>query len=160
MNETQARRVLRVLTAGFPTYPFESDTAELYERALIAEVEDGTLALEVAVDWAETRITFPKVAELVDECRGELTRRIRRARATAVAQAKQREGMVACQRCQDSRMVEFKTDDGVFAGPCPDCQPEDHQYWMGGHYDNGHDPILCDHPRCKLRAKRGEPRIR
>lgn len=160
MNDVQARRVMRVLTAGFPTYPFESDTAELYERSLVADVEDGSLALEVAVDWVATRITFPKVAELVDECRAETTRRFRRARAIAVAQAKTREGMVACQRCQDTKMVETVTDDGTFATPCPDCQPEDYQYWAGGHYASDHRPELCDNPRCKLRAKRGEPRIR
>lgn len=65
MDVEQAWKVLRVLTAAYPTYPVGEDTAELYLAVLTdanRRAEDGMAAVRT---WVEEQDHFPRVTELL-----------------------------------------------------------------------------------------------
>jgi hypothetical protein len=153
VETSDARNVLRVLASGFPNVTLSDDNVTLYVAEIADKMADAGIALAVATDWIETRLTFPKIAELIDEYRQESGRRENRRRAVEAGQRRGGEGY-ACSRCHDTRFIELD-DGGVFSVlPCPECQPDDYEYWTGGHYATDHEIGLCEHPKCEARAKR------
>lgn len=160
-----ARRVLRVLTAAFPTYPVADDTVELYLAVICADLPDFGMAMRVAQDWATTQLIFPKPVELVEAYNAELTRAQRRAALAQRSGGKRSDGSYGCPTCRDEndRMVPLKivgVGDKLYEAmaPCPTCRPDDRDYWRDGHYDNDHDVWACEHPRCVERAKSSKRR--
>lgn len=157
-----ARRVLRVLTAAFPTYPVGDDTAELYLALILKDMPDFGTAMRVAIDWTSTQLLFPKPVELVDAYLAETQRANRRAIARREQQRIKRGDSFACPRCEDSgvEVVKFVNLDQLYEGvvPCADCRPEDREYQRAGHLDRNHDVHACGHPRCEQRAERSTRR--
>lgn len=156
MQLDDAKRVLRVLTAAFPTYPVDEDTVELYLAAMVNNMPDAGVAFAVVTDWTMERLTFPRVAELIEAYTWEQSARQAKARKREKAQEHYVEGTVACLSCHDSGMEEWTDEQGrQWAAPCSGCQPERRAYWREGHMDVGHSVSTCEHPRCVARAKRG-----
>lgn len=151
-----ARRVLRVLTAAFPTYPVGDDTAELYLAVIAGELPDFATAMRVVTDWATTQLLFPKPVELTDAYLAETERARKRANA-AHGQRKRGDGMYACPKCLDTGwiVVKFVNLDHLYEGvvPCDRCRPDDREYQRDGHQDREHDVHACSHPRCEARAE-------
>lgn len=154
MDRADALRVLRVLTAAFPTHPITEDTTELYVRTLIERAPDVATALAVVMDWSTTQLYFPKIAEFVDAYGKEAFARERAARQRQLAQEHYRPGTVACTSCDDTGMQLWNDDSGrSWTAPCESCRPDERAYWREGHYDKGHNVRSCSHPRCDQRAR-------
>lgn len=160
-----ARRVLRVLTAAFPSHPFGDDSVELYLAVIVKDMPDFSIAMRVATDWATTQMFFPKVVELTDAYLRETEKQARRARQAAVAQQHTKPGTFACPRCEDSgfEVLKVMNLDVLYEAiaPCSRCRPEERDYWREGHTFPEHDIENCEHPRCQQRAagskrRRGE----
>ncbi len=155
-----ARRVLRVLVAAFPTYPVNDDTTELYLAVIAEEMTDFATAMRVVTDWATGELLFPKPVELVERYHAEIGRAQRRATQAEIARQHEIPGMYACPHCEDAgvewvKWVEQPGDrlvEGVL--PCSRCRPDDREYQNDGHYAPQHRVHLCTHPRCETRAKR------
>lgn len=161
MNTQDAKNVLRILTGGFVNVAMTQDNVDTYIDTIAEKVSDPAIGMAVAVDWVETRLKFPTIAEFIDECAHEIERRRRRARATAQAQARHERGSFACLRCEDRRTIEIRTESGgMTVIPCPDCDPEESKYWTDGHYAPEHDVGSCEHPRCKKRQHDIESKVR
>lgn len=152
-----ARRVLRVLTAAFPTYPVADDTAELYLAVIASDMPDFATAMRVVTDWATSQLLFPKPVELVEQYLAEAGRAQRRANQARNAQRHHVDGLFACPACEDVGMVFTKLVRGdrlyEAAMPCERCRPGERAYWREGHYDLDHDVWACEHPRCEARSK-------
>lgn len=153
-----ARRVLRVLTAAFPTYPVNADTTELYLAVITGEMTDFATAMRVVTDWATGELLFPKPVELVERYHAEISRAQRRASQTQIAQQHTRDGLFACPQCEDTGVewVKWVIGERLVEGtlPCARCRPDDREYQNDGHYDPNHRVHACTHPRCEARAKR------
>lgn len=152
-----ARRVLRVLTAAFPTYPVGDDTAELYLAVICNDMPDFGMAMRVVTDWATTQLLFPKPVELTEAYIAALTRDQRRGENARRAQQHPRsDGTFGCPRCKDERVVvvTFVRLDVLYEGvqPCPTCRADDYEYQNDGHCAPDHDLFECSHPRCEARA--------
>lgn len=152
-----ARRVLRILTAAYPSYPVGDDTAELYLGVICADLPDFATASRVALDWSTSELYFPKPVELVERYNAEVERARRRASTAQRSRRDRGDGTFACRLCEDARYVATKIT-GVggkvydAVAPCRNCEPEEREYWEAGHYDNDHDVFSCEHPRCEARA--------
>lgn len=145
-----------MLSAAFPTYPVDESTSELYLHVLTEQVFDGAVGFAVVADWIETRLTFPKVAELLEECLAEARRRSAQAKALQQSGG----GLVDtnCKRCSGERMIETIDEHGrIFTSPCPDCDSERYNYWVEGHLRSDHDVVACVHPWCIAKTKRQRP---
>src|SRR4051812_22139994 len=110
MKIEDAHRCLRMLTAAFPTYPVSDETAELYLQ-MLSNVYDPAVGFAVVADWVEQRLTFPKVAELLDECQNEQKRRL--AQTKALQRKSGDLAITRCQRCDGERMLEERREDGT-----------------------------------------------
>lgn len=153
-----ARRVLRVLTAAFPTYPVGDDTAELYLAVICNDMPDFGMAMRVVTDWATTQLFFPKAVELTEQYVAALVREQRRGEAAHRAQQHARsDGTYGCPRCKDELyvVVTFAVDERLYSGvtPCPLCRADDYEYQNEGHLAAGHDLWACSHPRCVARVE-------
>lgn len=161
MHSDDARNVLKVLTGGFVNVKLTADNTETYVGEISKLVVDAGVGLAVAVEWIETRLAFPAIAEFVEECGKEWDRRRRRARAIEQAQAHREPGMFACSTCEDRRTVEISIPSGALTvTPCPECDPEMAAYWAEGHYDVDHDVAGCVHPLCRNRQRTIETKAR
>lgn len=161
MHSDDARNVLKVLSGGFVNVRLTADNTETYVGEISKLVGDAGVGLAVAVEWIETRLAFPSIAEFVDECNKEWDRRRRRARAIEQAQAHKEPGMFACATCEDRRTVEIASPAGAMAVmPCPECDPEMAAYWAEGHYDVDHDVAGCSHATCRNRQRVIEAKAR
>lgn len=161
MHSDDARNVLKVLAGGFVNVKLTADNTDTYVTEISKLVGDAGIGLAVAVEWVESRLSFPTVAEFVDECGKEWERRKRRARAIEQGQAHRQPGMFACRTCEDRRVVEVDSlEGGMTVTPCPDCDPELAAYWRDGHYDPSHSVSLCDHARCRQRQREIEAKVR
>lgn len=154
-----ARRVLRVLTAAFPTYPVGDDTAELYLAVICNDMPDFGMAMRVVTDWATTQLLFPKPVELSEAYVAMLVREQRRGEAAQRAQKHKRsDGTYGCPKCKDELHIEVTfvgVGDQLYSGvmPCPVCRPDDYAYQNDGHLSGEHDIFICTHPRCESRAE-------
>lgn len=166
MNIEDARGVLRLLTAAYPTYPVADDTAALYLELLVEKVPDPTIGYTAVAEWVTRELVFPKPAELLASCEAEASRRENRARAIAAGQRNPIPGQVACRECDDVGLVFTERarpnvgDTVTEVAPCPGCRSSEAQYWRDGHFLVDHDVHGCDHPRCERRAKAGSGRRR
>lgn len=104
MQVNDARRVLRVLTAAFPTYPVGEDTAELY-LAMLSNWGDADCAFEAAKRWALTEVRFPKPTELLAAIQEEARER---AAANAPAYIEEGAGPVLPPEENARRLAELK----------------------------------------------------
>jgi hypothetical protein len=75
-----AQQVLDVLIAGFPSYPVNERTSELYLAAIAGQVASASVGMEAARDIITSQLYFPKIAELLDACRAVAKRRRARPR--------------------------------------------------------------------------------
>lgn len=170
MDRLDAGRVIVLLTTAFPTYPVDEATSELYVSALADKVMDPVVGYAAVQDWILGRLTFPKVAELLDECTAEAERRAKR--AAAIERGRKgaaAEGLESCTACHGSGLewhdidAEVKKRHESYAAlqavlPCRACKPVLHKHWAEGHVAPEHDFLACEWPMCKARAERGEKR--
>lgn len=151
-----ARRILRVLTAAYPSYPFGDDSVELYLAVIVKEMPDFAIAMRAVTDWATSQLYFPKPVELTDAYLAETERQTRHTANVQRAQQHPREGTHACPRCEDTLVehVKFVVLDHLYEGvvPCSVCRPDDREYQKQGHLVAAHDIFRCAHPRCEERA--------
>lgn len=152
-----ARRVLRVLTAAFPTYPVGDDTAELYLAVIANDLPDFAVAMRVVTDWATTQLLFPKPVELTEAYTHAIGRQRARSERIRDEQRRHRGDTYACPRCKDTGIQHVKEMnlDKLYDAirPCEVCRPDDRDYQDGGHLEAGHDFHDCAHPRCEQRAE-------
>lgn len=93
MDVKDARKVLRVLSAAYPSFPVGDDTVELYLAVLCGHVADGDVGLAAAERWVITgghapdgeRDRFPTPNQLLEACQAEA----RRVAASKVDETKQ-----------------------------------------------------------------------
>lgn len=171
MDRQDAGRVVALLETKFDL----GDTANSYTTMFTDHEPDIAVAFAVVQDWITTQIVGPLVDELLEKCREERARRIKRASAIARGQnaRTEGEGMYACTACRDSGWEwqpldeETKKHDPSYANletvlPCRVCQPVRHVDWRDGHFRSDHDVTHCEWPVCQQRAegRAGKPRRR
>lgn len=164
MDRMDAGRVIGLLTTAFPTYPVDEATSELYVQALAEKVPDAAIGYAVVQDWIQTRLTFPKVAEMLDECGNETGRRRRRAEAIERGRAgAEGRGMESCSTCHGTRWEESEDPEKpgyLFVLPCRVCESMRHKHWAEGHATVGHNFAACDWVWCQQKAKQGTAKRR
>lgn len=154
MNLPEARAVLELLVAAFPTYPFPEDTAELYLAQLQSPaMPNARIAAQSVQRWVREQQFFPKVSELLDAYHVE-----RRYVEEAERQRglPSHEGTTECNECGEGYgWVDVFDSGGARLGvrPCASCEPAMYEDWRDGHLRPDHNVFGCSSDRCKRRAK-------
>lgn len=171
MDQLDSGRIVVMLTAAYPAYPLNDMTTKLYVDGLVEAVADPAVGFAVVQDWITTRVVFPTIAELLEECRLEASRRDRRAAAIRAGQRQPGDpDSISCTACGDDKWEhhEYAPDSAEVAMyrnsgsdytptydlPCRVCQPVMHEDFRDGHNRLEHNVDICEWPLCQQRAKK------